>query len=150
MILNVIEHRMSLADAMRAAYSTNFAYLNSGTLRSPLPSTYVPARNTVFLAVALGWAEVLGAAIGLNLQFGFTGLPNFGQAAFLACGAFRLFACFHRVLWHDAQGISILTITRFPGVIRNGYFQAADVFSEGRRVRLSHQCGRTPDDSYSW
>jgi 7-cyano-7-deazaguanine synthase len=26
-----------------------------------VPVTYVPARNTVFLAVALGWAEVLGA-----------------------------------------------------------------------------------------
>src|SRR3989442_240113 len=24
-----------------------------------IPSTYVPARNTVFLALALGWAEVL-------------------------------------------------------------------------------------------
>lgn len=28
------------------------------------------------------------AAIGLNLQFGYTGLLNFGQAAFLACGAY--------------------------------------------------------------
>lgn len=26
-----------------------------------VPATYVPARNTVFLAVALGWAETLGA-----------------------------------------------------------------------------------------
>lgn len=26
-----------------------------------IPATYVPARNTVFLALALGWAEVLGA-----------------------------------------------------------------------------------------
>lgn len=26
-----------------------------------IPITYVPARNTVFLSVALGWAEVLGA-----------------------------------------------------------------------------------------
>ena len=26
-----------------------------------IPVTYVPARNTVFLSVALGWAEVLGA-----------------------------------------------------------------------------------------
>ncbi len=30
------------------------------------------------------------AAIGLNVQFGFTGLLNFGQAAFLACGAYGL------------------------------------------------------------
>ncbi|HVV69554.1 MAG TPA: 7-cyano-7-deazaguanine synthase QueC [Gammaproteobacteria bacterium] len=26
-----------------------------------IPVTYVPARNTIFLAIALGWAEVLGA-----------------------------------------------------------------------------------------
>lgn len=26
-----------------------------------IPATYVPARNTVFLSIALGWAEVLGA-----------------------------------------------------------------------------------------
>ena len=28
---------------------------------SGIPVTYVPARNTIFLAIALGWAEVLGA-----------------------------------------------------------------------------------------
>src|SRR4051812_32328548 len=28
---------------------------------SEIPSTYVPARNTIFLSLALGWAEVLGA-----------------------------------------------------------------------------------------
>ena len=27
-----------------------------------IPSTYVPARNTIFLAFALAWAEVLGVA----------------------------------------------------------------------------------------
>lgn len=26
-----------------------------------IPATYVPARNTIFLSIALGWAEVLGA-----------------------------------------------------------------------------------------
>ena len=34
-----------------------------------IPATYVPARNTVFLAIALSWAEVLGAMdifIGAN------------------------------------------------------------------------------------
>ena len=45
-----------------------------------IPSTYVPARNTVFLALALGWAEVLGAhdiVIGVNaLDYsGLSGLP---------------------------------------------------------------------------
>ena len=28
---------------------------------SGIPVTYVPARNTIFLSIALGWAEVLGA-----------------------------------------------------------------------------------------
>jgi len=31
-------------------------------LESGVPITYVPARNTIFLAHALGWAEVIGAA----------------------------------------------------------------------------------------
>src|SRR5690606_41093104 len=34
-----------------------------------IPVTYVPARNTVFLSLALGWAEVIGArdlVIGVN------------------------------------------------------------------------------------
>lgn len=30
-------------------------------MSSSIPITYVPARNTIFLALALGWAEVLGA-----------------------------------------------------------------------------------------
>src|SRR6185436_12966571 len=31
------------------------------SMSSGIPITYVPARNTVFLSLALGWAEVLGA-----------------------------------------------------------------------------------------
>src|SRR5687767_700688 len=34
-----------------------------------IPSTYVPARNTIFLSLALGWAEVVGAeaiVLGVN------------------------------------------------------------------------------------
>jgi 7-cyano-7-deazaguanine synthase len=43
-----------------------------------VPATYVPARNTVFLAVALGWAEVLGAHdlfIGVN-ALDYSGYPD--------------------------------------------------------------------------
>ncbi len=43
-----------------------------------IPSTYVPARNTVFLALALAWAEVLGAAdlfIGVN-ALDYSGYPD--------------------------------------------------------------------------
>ena len=43
-----------------------------------IPSTYVPARNTVFLSLALGWAEVLGAhdiVIGVN-ALDYSGYPD--------------------------------------------------------------------------
>jgi 7-cyano-7-deazaguanine synthase len=33
----------------------------AGEIGAGIPVTYVPARNTIFLAHALGWAEVLGA-----------------------------------------------------------------------------------------
>ena len=43
-----------------------------------IPSTYVPARNTVFLALALAWAEALGAGdifIGVN-AVDYSGYPD--------------------------------------------------------------------------
>jgi 7-cyano-7-deazaguanine synthase len=43
-----------------------------------IPVTYVPARNTVFLSLALGWAEVLGAQdifIGVN-AVDYSGYPD--------------------------------------------------------------------------
>jgi 7-cyano-7-deazaguanine synthase len=43
-----------------------------------IPSTYVPARNTVFLSLALGWAEVLRARdifIGVN-ALDYSGYPD--------------------------------------------------------------------------
>ena len=73
-----------------------------------IPSTYVPARNTVFLALALGWAEVIGAqdiVIGVN-ALDYSGYPDcrpeyvaaFEQLASLATargvqgGSFRIHA----------------------------------------------------------
>jgi len=43
-----------------------------------IPSTYVPARNTVFLSLALAWAEALGArdiVIGVN-AIDYSGYPD--------------------------------------------------------------------------
>jgi 7-cyano-7-deazaguanine synthase len=43
-----------------------------------IPATYVPARNTIFLSFALGWAEVLGAFdiyIGVN-ALDYSGYPD--------------------------------------------------------------------------
>jgi 7-cyano-7-deazaguanine synthase len=43
-----------------------------------IPSTYVPARNTVFLSLAMAWAEVLGATaivLGVN-ALDYSGYPD--------------------------------------------------------------------------
>jgi 7-cyano-7-deazaguanine synthase len=49
-----------------------------GPRANTIPSTYVPARNTVMLALALAWAEVLGAYdifIGVN-ALDYSGYPD--------------------------------------------------------------------------
>ena len=56
-----------------------------------IPITYVPARNTVFLSIALGWAEVLGPSdifIGVN-AVDYSGYPDC-RPAFI--GAFETMA----------------------------------------------------------
>jgi len=49
-----------------------------GGVEPGIPVTYVPARNTIFLSVALGWAEAMGAAdllIGVN-ALDYSGYPD--------------------------------------------------------------------------
>jgi len=48
------------------------------TPQAGIPATYVPARNTLFLSLALGWAEVIGANdifIGVN-AVDYSGYPD--------------------------------------------------------------------------
>ena len=52
--------------------------LSATGIPADIPSTYVPARNTIFLSLALGWAEVLGAhdlVIGVN-ALDYSGYPD--------------------------------------------------------------------------
>ena len=49
-----------------------------GGVGQDIPVTYVPARNTIFLSFALGWAEVLGSCdifIGVN-ALDYSGYPD--------------------------------------------------------------------------
>ena len=49
-----------------------------GGVGEGIPVTYVPARNTIFLSVALGWAEAIGARaiyIGIN-ALDYSGYPD--------------------------------------------------------------------------
>lgn len=51
---------------------------DEAAIGSGIPVTYVPARNTIFLALALGWAEALGGAdiiIGVN-ALDYSGYPD--------------------------------------------------------------------------
>jgi 7-cyano-7-deazaguanine synthase len=78
--LGVSEHkiiRIGLGDIGGSALTDeNIAV--PGSPSTGIPVTYVPARNTVFLAFALGWAEVLGAFdlfIGVN-AVDYSGYPD--------------------------------------------------------------------------
>jgi 7-cyano-7-deazaguanine synthase len=54
--------------------------------RGPIPSTYVPARNTVFLSFALSWADAAGApnvVIGAN-ALDYSGYPDCRPAYYAA------------------------------------------------------------------
>lgn len=57
--------------------------------------------NAVYFAIA---------AIGLNVQFGYTGLLNFGQAGFMACGAYGLGMTAHYFDWSFWLGIPLALI----------------------------------------
>lgn len=78
--LGAIEHRqmnVDLADIGGSAL-TDARIAVPETPTVGIPVTYVPARNTLFLALALGWAEVVGAAeifIGVN-AVDYSGYPD--------------------------------------------------------------------------
>ena len=92
-------HGIELEAAQRVAHSLgavqhrvvplDIAWMGGSALTDPniavpltpsagIPLTYVPARNTIFLAIALGWAEVLAARaifIGAN-AVDYSGYPD--------------------------------------------------------------------------
>ncbi len=64
----------ALTDNAIAVPERGIEYIEAGGI----PVTYVPARNTIFLSIALGWAEVLGARdifIGVN-AVDYSGYPD--------------------------------------------------------------------------
>ena len=65
-----------------------------GGVEPGIPVTYVPARNTIFLSLALGWAEAVGArdlAIGVN-ALDYSGYPDCRPAFVSAFEAMALAA----------------------------------------------------------
>ncbi len=76
----VVEHKVIglNLDGMGGSALTDDSLAVPESLQQGIPITYVPARNTVFLALALGWAEVLEAQdifIGVN-AVDYSGYPD--------------------------------------------------------------------------
>jgi 7-cyano-7-deazaguanine synthase len=85
--LGAVEHKvlpLSL-DAIGGSALTDQTIAVPDHATDGIPVTYVPARNTVFLALALGWAEVIGARdlfVGVN-AVDYSGYPDC-RPAFIA------------------------------------------------------------------
>lgn len=86
--LGAVEHRvvhLDMAQFGGSALTDPAIAVPTGGLASGIPVTYVPARNTIMLALALGWAEILGAQdiyVGVN-AVDYSGYPDC-RPAFIA------------------------------------------------------------------
>lgn len=79
-LMNVREHKVVKLDlgTIGGSALTDTAIEVPEEETTGIPVTYVPARNTVFLSIALGWAEVLGANdifLGVN-AVDYSGYPD--------------------------------------------------------------------------
>jgi 7-cyano-7-deazaguanine synthase len=74
-----LELTVNLRNIGGSALTTDEAVPRDRDLAAPgIPSTYVPARNTIMLSLALGWAEVVGSTdivIGVN-ALDYSGYPD--------------------------------------------------------------------------
>lgn len=100
-----------------------------------IPSTYVPARNTVFLSLALAWAEVVGATrivIGVN-ALDYSGYPDC-RPEYIA--AFEYMASLATKAGVEGHGVRLYTplqhLTK-AGIIRLGQELGLD-------YGLTHSC----------
>jgi 7-cyano-7-deazaguanine synthase len=78
--LGDVEHKVVTLnlDSIGGSALTDLSIAVPEEATAGIPVTYVPARNTVFLSIALGWAEVLGARdifIGVN-AVDYSGYPD--------------------------------------------------------------------------
>ncbi|EIL97340.1 MAG: 7-cyano-7-deazaguanine synthase QueC [Rhodanobacter sp.] len=80
-LLGAVEHKVVQVDLRSIGGSALTADIDvplDAAGQSEIPVTYVPARNTIMLSIALGWAEVLGSAeiwCGVN-AVDYSGYPD--------------------------------------------------------------------------
>lgn len=76
-----VEHRVLRLDLSQfggSALTDRAIAVPTGGVQPGIPATYVPARNTILLSLALAWAEVLGAQhifVGAN-AVDYSGYPD--------------------------------------------------------------------------
>ncbi|MCS7168267.1 MAG: 7-cyano-7-deazaguanine synthase QueC [Gemmatales bacterium] len=147
--LDVVEHRFvrvdlrtlggsALTDEIAVPKDRSVDEIGQG-----IPITYVPARNTVFLALALGYAEVIGAFdlfIGCN-AIDYSGYPDC-RPEFL-----RQFEALANVA--TRAGVQGRGVFRVHAPLL--YMSKAQIIREGKRLgvdfRLTHSCyDPTPDN----
>ncbi len=80
-LIGAVDHMVIDIDLRKmggSALTADIDVPKDGVAEGEIPVTYVPARNTIFLSFALGWAEVLGASdifIGVN-ALDYSGYPD--------------------------------------------------------------------------
>ena len=127
-MLDAIEHKVLRVD-MRgiggSALTADMAVPSHVPWQRDIPVTYVPARNTMMLSLALGWAEVLGATdiwCGVN-AVDYSGYPDC-RPAFI--DAFEKLANLATKMGVEGSGIRI----HAPLIAMN----KADIVREGTRL----------------
>ena len=107
---SVVEHKVIDLDLTQIGGSalTDDSIAVPETESEGIPVTYVPARNTIFLSIALGWAEVLGAEdifVGVN-AVDYSGYPDC-RGEYIE--AFEQMANLATKMGTETQGIRIQT-----------------------------------------
>ncbi|ODT94146.1 MAG: 7-cyano-7-deazaguanine synthase QueC [Rhodanobacter sp. SCN 67-45] len=143
-MLGAVEHKTVAVDLRSIGGSALTADievpLDAGD-SSEIPVTYVPARNTIMLSIALGWAEVLGSSdiwCGVN-AVDYSGYPDC-RPAFVA--AFEALANVATKAGVEGAGIRV----HAPLM----YMSKADIAREGRRLGVDFSatvsCYRADDE----
>lgn len=131
--LGALEHRVVTLDlggwGGSALTDSRIAVPTSAPADNIIPITYVPARNTIFLSLALAWAETLGAAhifAGMN-AVDYSGYPDCRPDYIAAYQAMARLATRAGV---EGQGLVIHT----PII----HMSKADIVTEGTRLGVNY------------
>jgi 7-cyano-7-deazaguanine synthase len=77
-LAGVVEHKIVILELGGSSLTDANQQIEDYQARDTIPNTYVPARNTIFLSIALGWAETVNAQdifIGANIM-DYSGYPD--------------------------------------------------------------------------